>query len=76
MPKLITTTVVGLDVGRVCWCSLDGTVCAMGRATPERTFRKPNSCTIQELQVFFYYGQKNIFVDLHVSGDSKTFSPL
>jgi hypothetical protein len=25
---------------------------------------------------FFYYGQKNIFVDLHVSGNSKTFSPL
>ncbi len=27
-------------------------------------------------KVFFYYGQKNIFVDLHVSGNSKTFSPL
>jgi hypothetical protein len=27
-------------------------------------------------QVFFYYGQKNIFVDLHVSGNSKNFSPL
>ncbi len=27
-------------------------------------------------QVFSYYGQKNIFVDLHVSGNSKTFSPL
>jgi hypothetical protein len=26
--------------------------------------------------VFFYYGQKNIFVDAHVSGNSKTFSPL
>jgi hypothetical protein len=24
----------------------------------------------------FYYGQKNICVDLHVSGNSKTFSPL
>jgi hypothetical protein len=27
-------------------------------------------------QVFFSYGQKNIFADLHVSGNSKTFLPL
>jgi hypothetical protein len=27
-------------------------------------------------QVFFYYGQKNVFVDLHLSGNSKTFSPI
>jgi hypothetical protein len=27
-------------------------------------------------QVFFWYGQKNIFADLHVSGNSKAFLPL
>jgi hypothetical protein len=28
------------------------------------------------IQVFFYYWQKNISADLHVSGNSKTFLPL
>ncbi len=37
---------------------------------------KADSRLLDSFQVFFYYGQKIIFADIHVSCDSKTFLPL